>query len=136
MKRSKHRGRYGERLGLAERVVAERKRRGLRQADAAREIGISRGTLALVEVHHIASSATQAKINDWMAAPPAAEPRARPSTGAGSGGPGGRKTTPPGGPGLSVLTDLAVRRQAERAYRRAKAARAAVRKGQKNGKAR
>ncbi len=135
MKRSKHRGRYRERLGLAERLKAERKRRGLRQVDAAREIGICRETLALIEVHHIPSQATLDKIDHWMATtPPRPE---RPRASATGERPAGRRAAA----GLGVFASLAVRRQAERAYRLAQAARAKrgrrkrVRKGKKDGKA-
>ena len=124
------RGRYRERLGLGDRLRLERKRRGLRQKDAARQIGVSRKTLALVEVDHIPSRATRAKMIAWMAAKPAP---ARPA-GAGSrerspGGPGGRRKARR----LRVLARLAVRRRAERAHRRG--AEGGKPNGKKDGKA-
>ncbi len=60
-------GPSGERLGLGERLQAARKRRGLTQLAAAREIGICRETLARIEVDHIPSEETRAKVLRWLA---------------------------------------------------------------------
>ncbi len=59
-------GPSGERLGLDERLQLARELRGLRQLDAAREIGVCRETVARIEVLHIPSQATRAKILCWL----------------------------------------------------------------------
>ena len=78
----------GGRLGLAERLVAARKRRRLRQLDAAREIGVCRQTIALIEVDYIAGEKTRAKVSEWLAAQEAAG-GAESAAGDGPGGMGG-----------------------------------------------
>ena len=122
---------YEERLGLGDRVRAARKRRGLRQLDAAREIGVSRETVARIEVDHIPSARTRAKVLAWLAkqdAMVAAEKAAaRKASAAGEqeeagrvGGPGrpglraGRRL---GAPGFRARARLALRRRAGRAIR-------------------
>ncbi len=57
-----------EKPGLEERLKAARKRRGLRQIDAAREIGISRGTLWRIECGYCASDPVRAKVRAWLEA--------------------------------------------------------------------
>jgi transcriptional regulator with XRE-family HTH domain len=59
---------YRERLGLAERLRAARKRRDLRQIDAAREIGLSRVTIARIEIDYIAGDRTRARVRAWVEA--------------------------------------------------------------------
>ncbi len=118
----------GERLGLGDRLVAERRRRGLRQIDAAREIGVSRETVALIEVDHIPSAATAAKVRRWLSSSaklPAAVGR-RAAKAAGRGAElrararerraAARRI---GGERRRVLARLAVRRKARRALRAA-----------------
>ena len=57
-----------EKPGFAERLVAVRKRLGLRQCDAAAEIGISRETLIHIEAGYVASPKTWAKVRRWLEA--------------------------------------------------------------------
>ena len=112
------RGPTGERLGFAERLVAARKRRGLRQLDAAREIGVSRETLARIEVDYVASDRTRAKVRAWLQAQEAAaaaEAAALRRRRASERSDGGR----PRGPSLRLAARLAVRRRAKRALRAA-----------------
>ena len=59
---------YTEKPGIAERSVAVRKRLGLRQCDAAREIGISRKTLGRIEDGYVARECTRAKYRRWLEA--------------------------------------------------------------------
>ncbi len=58
----------GERLGLGDRLLLARKRRGLRQIDAAREIGVCRETIARIELDHIPNARTRAKVLRWLEA--------------------------------------------------------------------
>ena len=123
-------GPSGERLGLGERLVKARERRGLRQLDVAREIGVCRETIARIEIDHIASERIRAKVRAWLEEQEAA------------GGPGAAAAAPGpeeierlarlrerrsvvkrlGGERLRVLARLAVKRRAERARRAAEAA--------------
>ncbi len=57
-----------EKLGFGERLNAVRQRLGQRQLDVARELGIRRETLALVEVDYVASDKPRALVREWLAA--------------------------------------------------------------------
>ena len=104
-------GPTGERLGLGERLAAARRRRGLRQLDAAREIGVCRETIARIEVDHIPRDSTRARVRAWLEAQEAARlARLRERRAAVKGLGGGR---------LRVLARLAVKRRAEGALRAA-----------------
>ncbi len=61
-----------EKPGFAERLVAVRKRLGLRQRDAARELGISRKTLMHIEDGYVASPKVWARLRKWLEAREAA----------------------------------------------------------------
>ena len=55
-------------LGLGEELKAARKRRGLTQAAAAAEIGVSRKTVVRIESgYYVAHANTRAKVRRWMA---------------------------------------------------------------------
>lgn len=70
-----------EQLGLAERLQAARRWRGLGQWAAAREIGVSRKTLSRIENGYMAHANTRARVRRWLeeqeAARAAAEAAAR-----------------------------------------------------------
>jgi DNA-binding XRE family transcriptional regulator len=55
-----------EKPGLAERSVAVRKRLGMRQRDAAREVGISRKTFGRIENGYVAGDHTRARFRRWL----------------------------------------------------------------------
>ncbi len=57
-----------EKLGFSERLKAVRQRLGLRQLDVARELGIRRETLALIEVDYFASDRVRTLVREWLAA--------------------------------------------------------------------
>ena len=138
---------YVERLGLGDRLRAARKRRGLRQLDAAREIGVCRETIARIEVDHIPSDLTRAKVRAWLAAqeelaaaerPGAARSAAaRPArAGRPAGGPESGDGRRPAGLPLRLSARLALRRRARRVYRKGEAARAKAAERKKGNKRR
>ena len=128
-------GPSGERLGLGERLLAARKRRGLRQLDVAREIGVCRETIARIEVDHIASEWTRARVRAWLE-------EQEGSAGAAAAAPAGPAAAERlarlrerrsavrglGGKRLRLLARLAVQRRAERALRAAAEARSRKRR--------
>ena len=116
-------GPTGERLGLGERLVAARRCRGLRQLDAAREIGVCRATIARIEVDHIARDSTRARVREWLEAQEAAEEVRGAEDAARLARLRERRAAVKrlGGGRLRVLARLAVKRRVEIALRAAEA---------------
>ena len=111
---------YEEKPGIAERVVAMRKRFGLRQRDAAAEIGICRKYLGWIENGWVPHEGIWAKVREWLEAKEAAaaalDEAAREETAGGeeTAGEEDRPAQPPGDPDLpprvQVQVRLAIRR--------------------------
>ena len=57
---------YEERPGIAERVLAVRKRRGITQKEAAAEIGINEKYLADIEEYWIPHEGIWEKVREWL----------------------------------------------------------------------
>ena len=99
-----------EKPGLAERSVAVRKRLGMRQRDAAREVGISRKTFGRIENGYVARDYTRARFRRWLEAREAQIAAADENAG---GEPDAAHDPPPRPPRVPARLRLAVLRKIE-----------------------
>ncbi len=129
-----------EDLGLGERLVIARKWRGLTQAGAAAEIGVSRKTISRIETgYYMAHANTRARVLAWIETQEAAAAQPSAAEAAPAERPGGAGTRAPTAAarvarnGLPVAVQMAVRRKLEKAERRNAAARKRRRRGAGSG---